>query len=58
VIGSLQVSQAELAAYIGATRETASTVLNQLQREGTVLLEHRSIQLVPQKAALAMGAIG
>jgi len=47
--GSLiHISQSELAEIIGATRETTSTVLNQLAREGRVRLGHRFIDVCNQ----------
>ena len=43
--GEICISQAELASMIGATRETTSTVLNALAREGIVTLGHRQLLL-------------
>jgi CRP-like cAMP-binding protein len=42
----IPLSQAELACYIGATRETTSTALNQLAREGIVSLHHREVAVM------------
>lgn len=39
----LKLSQQELAKLIGATRETTSTALNQLKREGVLDTDHRTI---------------
>ncbi|HUX07876.1 MAG TPA: Crp/Fnr family transcriptional regulator [Acidobacteriota bacterium] len=39
----LQLSQMELANMIGATRETTSTALNELKREGILQTSHRKI---------------
>jgi CRP/FNR family transcriptional regulator, cyclic AMP receptor protein len=43
---TISVSQSEIASYIGATRETTSTVLNQLARQGIVSLHHRQIRVL------------
>jgi CRP/FNR family transcriptional regulator len=39
----LRLSHLQLARYVGATRETASTILNVLAREGRISLGHRCI---------------
>jgi CRP/FNR family transcriptional regulator, cyclic AMP receptor protein len=41
----IPLSQSELASLIGATRETTSTTLNALAREGAVTLGHRQVLL-------------
>ncbi|MBV9304290.1 MAG: Crp/Fnr family transcriptional regulator [Acidobacteriaceae bacterium] len=47
----LPITQAELADLIGATRETTSTTLNQLERKGLVKLSRRLLT-VPSPATL------
>lgn len=47
----LPITQAELADLIGATRETTSTTLNQLERKGLVRLSRRLLT-VPSPSAL------
>ncbi len=42
----LRISQKDLAAMIGATRETASGVLSALQREGCIRTQRRRIEIV------------
>jgi CRP/FNR family transcriptional regulator, cyclic AMP receptor protein len=42
----IPLSQSEIAQLIGATRETASTTLNQLERRGLLRLGRRQIELV------------
>jgi CRP/FNR family transcriptional regulator len=41
----LPITQAELADLIGATRETTSTTLNQLERKGLVKLSRRLLTI-------------
>jgi CRP-like cAMP-binding protein len=41
----IPLSQSELASLIGSTRETTSTTLNALAREGLVTLGHRQVLL-------------
>lgn len=48
---TIPLSQAELAHYLGATRETTSTVLNRLACEGIVSLHHRAICLLRRTRA-------
>jgi CRP/FNR family transcriptional regulator len=43
--GVIHISQIELASMVGATRETTSTTLNALAREGLVTLGHRKLLL-------------
>ena len=40
---SIPISQSELASYVGATRETTSTTLNVLARQGLLRLERRLV---------------
>jgi CRP/FNR family transcriptional regulator len=47
----LPITQAELADLIGATRETTSTTLNQLEREGLIKLSRRLLT-IPSPASL------
>jgi len=51
----LCLSQLEVARYVGATRETTSTVLNALAREGLISLGHRRIT-VRRASAMAAGS--
>jgi CRP/FNR family transcriptional regulator len=51
--GEIPLTQAELAALIGATRETTSTTLNSLERRGVLELKRRKIVLGPQTRAAA-----
>ncbi len=51
---SVPLSQSELASYIGATRETTSTMLNSLARRGLVKLGRRLL-IVPSLEALNGG---
>jgi CRP/FNR family transcriptional regulator, cyclic AMP receptor protein len=53
----LPITQAELADLIGATRETTSTTLNQLERRGLVKLSRRLLT-VPSPVALRNVAAG
>lgn len=53
----LPITQAELADLIGATRETTSTTLNQLERKGLVRLSRRLLT-VPSPANLRNVAAG
>jgi CRP-like cAMP-binding protein len=54
---AIPISQSELASMVGATRETTSTTLNTLAREGVVVLGHRHILLcTPEVAPLARAA--
>ncbi len=46
----IPLSQSEIAQMIGATRETASTTLNQLERRGLLRLGRRQIELVSLQA--------
>lgn len=45
----IPLSQAEVAQLIGATRETASTTLNQFERQGLLRLGRRQIEVVSLK---------
>jgi CRP/FNR family transcriptional regulator, cyclic AMP receptor protein len=47
----LPITQAELADLIGATRETTSTTLNQLERQGLIKLSRRLLT-IPSPASL------
>jgi len=51
----LPITQAELADLIGATRETTSTTLNQLERKGLVKLSRRLLT-IPSPALLRSAA--
>jgi CRP-like cAMP-binding protein len=51
----LPITQAELADLIGATRETTSTTLNQLERKGLIKLSRRLLT-VPSPIALRSAA--
>jgi CRP/FNR family transcriptional regulator, cyclic AMP receptor protein len=51
----IPLSQSELASLIGSTRETTSTALNALAREGLVTLGHRRVLLVQAVKAVAAG---
>jgi CRP-like cAMP-binding protein len=44
---TVPLSQSELAGLVGATRETTSSTLNILQREGFVALGHRIVTVLP-----------
>jgi CRP/FNR family transcriptional regulator, cyclic AMP receptor protein len=44
---TLPLSQQELASLVGATRETTSSTLNVLQRQGFVALGHRTVTVFP-----------
>lgn len=44
--GSFPLSQSEIAQLIGATRETASTILNQFERRGLVRLGRRQVEVL------------
>jgi len=46
----LPITQTELADMVGATRETTSTTLNQLERKGVVKLARRLLTVFPQRA--------
>ena len=39
----IHISQNELASLVGATRETTSTTLNALARQGLIVLGHRLV---------------
>jgi CRP-like cAMP-binding protein len=41
----IHISQNELASLVGATRETTSTTLNALARQGLIVLGHRLIMI-------------
>jgi CRP/FNR family cyclic AMP-dependent transcriptional regulator len=47
----IHISQNELASLVGATRETTSTTLNALARQGLITLGHRMV-MVPSLEAL------
>ena len=47
----IHISQNELASLVGATRETTSTTLNTLAREGLISLGHRLV-VIPSLDAL------
>ncbi|MBI1895953.1 MAG: Crp/Fnr family transcriptional regulator [Acidobacteria bacterium] len=49
----IHISQNELASYIGATRETTSTTLNALARQGLIALGHRLV-MIPSVQALGV----
>jgi CRP/FNR family transcriptional regulator len=51
----IHISQNELASLIGATRETTSTTLNALARQGLIELAHRLVR-IPSLQALQDGA--
>jgi CRP/FNR family transcriptional regulator len=53
---NIPLAQSEIANLIGATRETASTILNQLARRGLIVLGRRAIQ-VPDPAAVREAAM-
>jgi CRP-like cAMP-binding protein len=57
---SLPITQLELADLVGATRETTSTTLNQLEKRGLVKLSRRLLTVFPQHswAAAATGGRG
>jgi CRP/FNR family cyclic AMP-dependent transcriptional regulator len=46
----LPITQLELADLVGATRETTSTTLNQLERRGFVKLSRRLLTVFPQQS--------
>ncbi len=52
----IPITQLELADLIGATRETTSTTLNQLERRGLVKLSRRMLT-VPSPSALQGAAL-
>lgn len=52
------MSQSELASMVGATRETTSTILNALEREGIVSLGHRQVLLNTQYQATRTASAG
>jgi CRP-like cAMP-binding protein len=62
----IHISQNELASLVGATRETTSTTLNTLARQGLIALGHRLVMIPsieqlreavnPAKSAKAVGA--
>jgi CRP-like cAMP-binding protein len=54
---ALPITQLELADLVGATRETTSTTLNQLEKRGLVKLSRRLLTVYP-KQAYAAGAGG
>ena len=41
----IHISQNELASLVGATRETTSTTLNSLARQGIIVLGHRLVMI-------------
>jgi CRP-like cAMP-binding protein len=41
----IHISQNELASLVGATRETTSTTLNTLARQGVIVLGHRLVMI-------------
>lgn len=47
---SIPLSQSEIAQLIGATRETASTTLNRLERRGLLRLGRRQIEVASLEA--------
>jgi CRP-like cAMP-binding protein len=47
----IHISQNELASLVGATRETTSTTLNSLARQGLIVLGHRMV-MIPSLAML------
>jgi CRP/FNR family transcriptional regulator len=52
----LPITQLELADLIGATRETTSTTLNQLEKRGFVKLSRRLLTVFPRQSADANAA--
>ncbi len=50
---ALPITQLELADLVGATRETISTALNQLERKGFVKLSRRLLTIFPEQSAAA-----
>jgi CRP/FNR family transcriptional regulator len=50
---SLPITQLELADLVGATRETTSTTLNQLEKRGAVKLSRRLLTVFPRKSSSA-----
>ena len=52
----LPLTQLELADLVGATRETTSTTLNQLEKRGLVRLSRRLLTVFPQRAGAARAA--
>lgn len=55
---SIPLSQSELASLIGATRETTSTMLNQLERRGLLHLGRRLLVLSSLDGAMRAGGEG
>lgn len=53
---ALPITQLELADMVGATRETTSTMLKQLERRGFVKLSRRLLTVFPQHSVVAMTA--
>jgi CRP/FNR family transcriptional regulator len=54
----LPITQLELADLVGATRETVSTTLNQLEKRGVVKLSRRLLTVYAQKKQAAAGGNG
>jgi len=54
----IPLSQSEVAQMIGATRETASTTLNQLERRGLLRLSRRQIEVASVEALRAAATGG
>jgi CRP/FNR family transcriptional regulator len=54
----LPITQLELADLVGATRETTSTTLNQLEKRGFVKLSRRLLTIFPRHAWAAAAAGG
>jgi CRP/FNR family transcriptional regulator len=52
----LPLTQLELADLVGATRETTSTTLNQLEKRGFVKLQRRLLTVFPRQPVLAKAA--
>lgn len=50
---AVPITQLELADMVGATRETISTALNQLEKKGVVKLSRRLLTIFPQTAIAA-----
>jgi CRP-like cAMP-binding protein len=55
---ALPITQLELADMLGATRETTSTTLNQLEKKGLVRLARRLLTIFPQRARAASATGG
>jgi CRP/FNR family cyclic AMP-dependent transcriptional regulator len=55
---SLPITQLELADLVGATRETVSTSLNQLERRGLVKLSRRLLTVYPRDSSATVIASG